>query len=207
MSFTQIAIEPTGLEFARLKTCYDEIFETMVNTPGLIHHNKLRFNNHIGDITKGINWTWACNDETLALFDDCISDIKLRINSFFKNEFKLFGASFITLYDTEIADSDFHLDVNSQYDQPETHILTLIFPLYIEESMGGLEYIDSEQTEIYKYNYDEVFVWDACKLLHRTQPYKLDRKKKRVLVSMNLVSDELWAINSIRNTLRHQGNL
>ena len=84
-------------------------------------------------------------------------------------------------------DSDFHIDVNSFYDIETTNILTLIFPLYIDEDMGGLEYKVSEETNIYKYKKDRVFVWDACKLLHRTQPYKLSSKKRRVLVSLNLV--------------------
>ena len=43
--------------------------------------------------------------------------------------------------------------------------------------------------------------------MHRTQPYRLEKKKRRVLVSINLVSDEEWAIRSISNTLKYQGNL
>ena len=207
MIFSKIQINSKGSEFYKLKRCYDSIFETIIKTRGIITHDNLKFNNHLGDITKGINWTWSCNADTFLLFENCIRDIKSQINSIFKNEFYLFGASFITLYDSEISDSDFHLDVTSQYDQSPTNILTLIFPLYVDDSMGGLEYEDSDKIKIYKYNYDEVFVWDACKLKHRTQPYKLSQKKKRVLVSMNLVSKKSWAVNSLKTTLRYQGNL
>ena len=65
----------------------------------------------------------------------------------------------------EVKDSEFHLDVNSFDDEKEeTNILTLIFPLYIEDDMGGLEYMDNREKKLYKYNFDDVFVWDACKL-------------------------------------------
>ena len=72
--------------------------------------------------------------------------------------------------------------------------------------MGGLEYMENREKKIYKYNFDDVFVWKACKLMHRTQPYKLEKKKRRVLVSINLVSDEEWAMRSISNTLKYQEN-
>ena len=73
--------------------------------------------------------------------------------------------------------------------------------------MGGLEFMIDEEKNTYKYNKGKVFIWDACKLLHRTEPYNLTKKNKRVLVSINLVSKEQWAIDSITNTLKYQGNL
>ena len=64
--------------------------------------------------------------------------IKPDINRLFGNNFTIFGASFITLYVNEVKNSDFHIDVNSFYDVKTPNILTLIFPLYIDEDMGGL---------------------------------------------------------------------
>ena len=72
--------------------------------------------------------------------------------------------------------------------------------------MGNLEYIENKQTKIYKYNKNKVFVFDSCKLKHRTQPYSLTEPKKRVLVSINFASESEWAINEVTKSLNYQGN-
>lgn len=190
-----------------LRECYDNIFNEIMINKGFISHDKYNFNNHIGDITKDIRWTWAINSASKKLFENCIISLKDKINSHFRNEFEIFGASFITLYDKKVENSEYHIDVNSFYDNEDTNILTLIFPLYIEEYMGGLEFIVKKHHKVYKYDTKKVFIWDACKLFHRTQPYELSKKEKRVLVSINLVSKEQWAIDSISNTLKYQGNM
>ena len=193
---------------SQIKHIYDKITNDIMEKEGVIEYNKFNFNNYIGDVTKGIRWTWAVNPSSLELFTDCITGTEHTINDFFRNEFKVFGASFITLYEKEIVDSEFHLDINSHYDKPTiTNTLTLLFPLYIEDDMGGLEYKESGEIKLYKYNKNKMFIWDACKLYHRTQPYKLQNKKKRVLVSLNLVSNEQWAIESVNSSLNYQGNL
>ena len=71
--------------------------------------------------------------------------------------------------------------------------------------MGNLEYKEEGKTEVYQYQKNKIFVWDACKLEHRTQPYSLTEKKKRVLVSMNLATNEEWANKSVRYSLKYQG--
>ena len=210
MSFLEIIDNLDNLyNVLALKICYDKIFDEITEKDGIISFNNYKFNNHIGDITKNIYWTWAINNESLKLFDNCILNMMPEINKFFNNNFKLFGASFITLYNKEILDceSDYHIDVISHYDTEDTNILTLIFPLYIDEDMGGLEYMENNEIKIYKYNHKSVFIWDSCKLNHRTQPYNLLCKKKRVLVSMNLVSETDWALKSISKTLKYQGNI
>lgn len=117
-----------------------------VKKTGLIESGNLKFNNHIGDITKGIKWTWAINENSIDLFEKCVDSLKPMINKHFNNKFNIFGASFITLNKKEVKDSEFHLDVNSFDDmEEETNILTLIFPLYIEDDMGGLEYMDNRE--------------------------------------------------------------
>ena len=199
---SQISID----SFINLKTIYDEIAGDIMKKEGIILSNDFKFNNHIGDITKEIRWTWAVNKESFGLFEKFV--IYKNINSFFRNEFRILGAGFITLYEKDVCDSEFHLDINTHYDTGNTtNILTLIFPLYIDEDMGGLEYKESGEVKVYKYKKDRILVWDACKLEHRTQPYRLNIKKKRVLVSMNLASNEEWAIKSVENTLKSQGNI
>lgn len=73
--------------------------------------------------------------------------------------------------------------------------MTIIFPLCIDR-MGGLEYKDRDKIKIYKYSKNKMFIWDACKLEHRTQPYKLHEKKNRVLISLSLSlsTDKEWAM-------------
>jgi hypothetical protein len=208
MLYSDISIDSSQSNYIIiLRECYDKIFNKIISNNGEIKFSGYEFNNHIGDITKDIRWTWATNKKSIRLFENCVKKLKPDINRLFGNNFTIFGASFITLYVNEVKNSDFHIDVNSFYDVKTPNILTLIFPLYIDEDMGGLEYKVLEKTNKYKYKKNSVFVWDACKLLHRTQPYKLSSKKKRVLVSLNLVSSEEWAIQSIRNTLKYQGNM
>ena len=210
MSFLEIIDNIDNLyNVLALKKCYDKMFNEITDKDGIISLNNYKFNNHTGDITKNIYWTWAINKESLKLFENCIVNMMPEINKFFNNNFKLFGASFITLYDKQILDSEsnYHIDVSSHYDKEDTNILTLIFPLYIDEDMGGFEYMKNNEIKLYNYKPKGVFIWDACKLDHRTQPYNLLCKKKRVLVSMNLVSETDWALKSISKTLKYQGNI
>lgn len=193
--------------YYQLKKIYQKIEKNILSKEGKIDLEDYQFNNYIGDITKNINWTWAINKKSIQLFQNILDQFLGEINNFFKNEFNLIGASFITLYESEVLDTDFHYDINSQYDNEKCNTITLIFPLLIEEDMGNLEYIENQETKIYKYQKNKVLVWDACKFEHRTQPYKLTEKKKRVLVSMNLSSNEDWAIKSVSNSLKWQGNL
>ena len=205
MTHTEIAFEFSEA-YVKLKNFYDEISEDIVSTKGPIKTKKYLLNNHVGDITKNINWTWAVNKNSFNIFKKFISPLKSKINTFFGNKFSLIGCSFITLYEKEVKLADFHYDISSQYDRPGiTNTLTLIFPLYIEEGMGNLEYKEEGKIEVYQYQKNKIFVWDACKLEHRTQPYSLTEKKKRVLVSMNLATNEEWAEKSVRYSLRYQG--
>ena len=72
--------------------------------------------------------------------------------------------------------------------------------------MGNLEFKNGLKTDIYKYYPDKIVIWDSNKFLHRTQPYQCDIPMKRVLVSVNLSTDEKWAVNTINNTLKYQGS-
>ena len=203
MSFTELTLKEN---VGHLKNIYDKIHDDLMLKEGFIKNENFVFNNHIGDITKNIRWTWAINNESIKLFDNIIKDLYPKINKYFNNNFKIFSCSFITLYEKEITNSEFHLDISDIYNENKNiNILTLIFPLYIDEDMGGLEYKDNEKIKIYKYKKNKVFVWDACKCEHRTQPYKLLEKKKRVLVSINLCSDNKQTLESINNTLKYQG--
>ena len=207
MTHIEIAFEFSEA-YVKLKKLYDEISEDIVTTKGAIETKKYLLNNHAGDITKNINWTWAINKNSFNIFKKFISPLKNKINTFFGNKFYLIGCSFITLYEKEVKLSDFHYDISSQYDIPDiTNTLTLIFPLYIEDGMGNLEYKEEGETKVYQYQKNKIFAWDACKLEHRTQPYSLTEKKKRVLVSMNLSTNEEWAEKSVRLSLKYQGNV
>lgn len=147
MFFEKInANENFKLQRQKLKKCYNTIFNNIVKKTGVIESGSLKFNNHIGDITKVIKWTWAINENSMDLFEKCVDSLKPMINKSFKNKFNIFGASFITLNKKEVKDSEFHLDINSFDDEEEeTNILTLIFPLYIEDDIGGLEYMDNSE--------------------------------------------------------------
>ena len=52
-----------------------------------------------------------------------------------------------------------------------------------------------------------MLVWDACKFEHRTQPYSLKDKKKRILVSINLSTNDQHAKLALDRSTIHQGNL
>ena len=192
-----------------LKQVYDNISDDIDNKNGQITTDNYSFNNFTGDITKNIKWTWASNKESLLLFSNIINNNISLINKFFNNNFKIIGSSFITLYDKEVSESSFHLDINSIYDSKSTsNILTLIFPLYINDNMGGLEFYDLNDTiNLYKYEFNKAIIWDACKFQHRTQPYSLQKNKKRVLASINLSTLEPWALQTTCDTLKHQGNI
>ena len=165
-----------------------------------------------GDITKGIKWIWADNKYTLSYFSNFLESIniyeKIKHFTMSTEEFKIRGASFIVLNQSEVINSDFHYDTISQYDNHYTNIITLIFPLYtLEKDMGGLEYkINDSETKIYDYDVNKIIMWDSCKFVHRTQPYKLNYPKKRVLVSVNLSTNEKWAVNTVNKCLKYQGN-
>ena len=170
----------------------------------------IKFNLFQGDITFGINWIWAENTNTLNYFTRFLNSI--NINDMMANisteKFIVRGASFITIDHNIVNNSDFHYDVISQCDSNETNILTIIFPLYkLEENMGHLEYKKNEETNVYTYDINKLIIWDACKFLHRTQPYVIKEPKQRVLVSINLSTNKKWAVDAVNNCLRYQGNL
>ena len=197
---------PLNNDYIELKTVFDNIYSKIITTEGRINENQYQFNNYIGDITKDIRWTWAINQKSKDLFN--IKSIMKQINDFFHNDFIIQGCSFITLYDKQVSKSCFHMDVTSHYDSKDsTNALTLIFPLYIDNDMGGLEYKDKGKKKIYKYDCKKAIIWDACKFEHRTQPYTLTEKKKRVLVSINLSTEEEWAKYTVIDSLKYQGNI
>ena len=206
MTHIEIQLNYTDSYF-QLKSIYSEIEKQIMEKEGRINIENYQFNNYIGDITKNINWTWAINQKSIQLFMYILEQFQEDINNFFENKFNLIGASFITLFEKEVKDTDFHYDINSHYDNEKCNTITLIFPLYIEEDMGNLEYKENAETKIYEYQKNKVLVWDACKFEHRTQPYILSEKKKRVLVSMNLSTEEEWAEKSVVNSLQYQGNI
>ena len=207
MTHIEIPIQFTDSYF-QLKSMYDNIENEIRKKEGIIYYKDYRFHNYIGDITTNINWTWAVSNESFSVFEIFLKDKIEIINKYFKNNFYIRGCSFITLYEKEVKDTDFHFDITSHYDTPDsTNAITLIFPLYIEEDMGNLEYKEGGETSVYKYYKDKMLIWDACKLEHRTEPYSLSEKKKRVLVSMNLSTEEEWAEKNVINSLKCQGNI
>lgn len=207
MVYTEIQFE-LNENYLKLTNLYELIENDIIDSKTDICQHEYMFNNHIGDITRNIKWTWAINYKAFNLFENFIHSYKHLIEDKFNSEFFLRGCSFITLYEKEVNDSEFHLDITSNYDiQNTTNTLTIIFPLYIDDSMGGLEYKDGDVIKIYKYSKNKMFIWDACKLEHRTQPYKLLTKKNRVLISLSLSTDKEWAIKSVENTLKYQGNI
>ena len=209
MNYFELKLNNGNNSHKLLKEIYDNISDDIIKKDGIISYDSYIFNNFVGDITKNIKWTWAINKQSLSLFKNIINNYILDINNYFKNNFKIIGGSFITLYDDNISESDFHLDINSNYDiKTSSNVLTIIFPLYINDNMGNLQYYDSHNLiNTYKYNIDKAIIWDACKFNHRTEPYQLSKKEKRVLVSMNLASNEQWAIQTTNNTLKYQGNI
>lgn len=206
MTHKEFLLEFTD-SYYKLLELYNSISNDIIHLEGRINYNEYEVNNNIGDITKNIKWTWAINNKSLGLFRNSIKNILPDINLFFKNEFDIIGASFITLYEQAVINPDFHYDITSHNDiKFETNILTLIFPLYIDDDMGNLEYIENKATKIYTYKKNKAFVFDSCKLKHRTQPYTLNEPKKRVLVSLNFSSKSKWAIKEVTKSLKYQGN-
>jgi len=170
----------------------------------------IKFDTFQGDITKGIKWCWAGNSIALEYFTNFFESIDLdnKLLALYSNKFYIRGASFITLNQREVLDSNFHLDAMSPYDDDndDTNILTIIFPLYeIDKLMGHLEYKSKEDTKIYTYKKNRLVIWDSCKFLHRTQPYSIPESRNRVLVSINLSTQEDWARYTISNCLKGQG--
>jgi hypothetical protein len=187
-------------EYYELKSLYSNM--SKINTG-------IKFKSSSGDITKGIKWIWASNKCTLNYFKRFFQSINLKekLRSIFNSEFILRGASFIILEQSKVKDSEFHYDTFSRYDTEDTNILTIIFPLFkIDEKMGNLEFKNGLETDIYEYYPNKLVIWDSNKFLHRTQPYECDKPKKRVLVSVNLSTNEDWAVKTINNTLKHQGS-
>ena len=211
-------------EYYTLKKLYEMVdscihkYPTLSKKSGIVINLNdilLKFNIFNGDITSGIKWTWCSNNATLHYFSSFLQSI--NINKQFKlfsksnSEFDIKGASFITLNTDTVTNAQFHYDIMSQYDTDDTNIITILFPLYsFDKSMGNLEYNitnGSNEVEVYKYKTNALIMWDSCKFLHRTQPYKLSHPKKRILVSINLSTDEPWAISIVDKCLKSQGNL
>lgn len=191
---------------------YDELKSIFSNINEYTHdHSKnIKFNLSSGDITSGIKWIWASNRFTLNYFQRFFDSINLekKLKTFCDADFIIRGASFIVLEQSKVENSEFHYDAFSHYDTSDTNILTIIFPLYkIDETLGNLEYKGEEDINVYKYHPNKIIVWDSSKFLHRTQPYQTDIIYKRVLVSVNLSTDQEWAINTINLSLKHQGNI
>ena len=210
MNYFEFILNADDKQFKLLKHVYDNISYDIAIKKGRIVTNNYVFNNFTGDITTNIKWTWATNKESLLLFSKIINNNNINlINKFFNNNFKIIGSSFITLYDKAVTESSFHLDINSIYDSKSTsNVLTLIFPIYFNHNMGGLEFYDSKNTiNLYKYEFNKAIIWDACKFKHRTQPYTLNKKEKRVLASITLSTLEPWAIQTTVDTLKYQGNI
>ena len=188
----------------------DEYYELKSLYTNMSNSNpSIKFKSSSGDITKGIKWIWASNRFTLNYFRRFFQSINLeeKLRNLFNSDFIIRGASFIILEQAKVEHSEFHYDTFSRYDTDDTNILTIIFPLFkIDKKMGNLEFKNGLKTDIYEYYPDKIVIWDSNKFLHRTQPYQCDIPMKRVLVSVNLSTDEKWAVNTINNTLKYQGS-
>ena len=211
MSYNELDIHFTP-EYYKILELYNNIdISKDVHT-----HDIGYFNTFTGDITKNIKWSWAGNSKSINYFKQFFDSIQLftHLTTFYGEDFYIRGASFISLYEDNVTDTHFHFDAMSQYDETTTtNIITIIFPIYIDNTMGNLEYYDSDNEDendtinkLYKYKKNKLIIWDSCKFSHRTEPYKLDEKKLRVLVSVNLSTDKEWAVNTINNCLESQGN-
>ena len=102
--------------YHKLLEIYNVISNDIIILEGKINYDKYDFNNYIGDITKNIKWTWGINLYSKQLFQNAINNILPDINLFFKNNFSIIGASFITLNEKEIINPDFHYDITSHND-------------------------------------------------------------------------------------------
>lgn len=208
MLVEKLLFDINNLHFKELDTFYNKIFTENIQSIDL---NGYEFNNASGDITKDIYWTWVSNNKSMDLFTKFFNDINLvdKLNKLFNNTFHIIGVSYITINKNEILDKDseFHYDILSQYDLPEkTNILTVLIPMKYEMGMGGLQYINDKIINYY-YKFGECIIFDSSKVKHRTMPFKIENKKKRVLISINLSSNLEWAINVTKNNTKCQGNL
>jgi hypothetical protein len=197
--------------FKTIIKLYDLIFDNIDKNIQKFSIDGINFNNFKGDITKDIVWTWIINKEGLKLFTKFLQDIDLvnNLNQIYNNDFHILGISFITVNKKEVLDveSEYHYDILSQYDTvSKTNILTVLIPLKIEDGMGGLEYYLNNILYKCKYNIGEYYSFDSSKVKHRTQPFKLDHPKIRVLISINLSSNQKWAIEAAKKCTYYQGN-
>lgn len=202
------------LEFNKLRELYSKLdqYINCLDNAKIYLDNGSGFNNFCGDTATGIKWTWAQDSLGIAYFDQFLKSIDFysNISKCGLDRFHIRGASFITINEETVSDSDFHLDVMTEYNtmNPGTNILTILFPLYeLEKDMGHLEYKENGETYLYKYATSELLVWDSCAFEHRTQPYTLKKTAKRVLVSINLSTNTEWAKLALDKTTLSQGNL
>ena len=207
----KLKFEKENISFKKISKLYEKINNNIDKNINKFTINGINFNNYNGDITKNINWTWIINKLGLKLFSEFMLEIDLlnNLNENYNNDFHIIGISFITINTQEIKekDSEFHHDILSQYDIPsKTNILTVLIPLKIDEGMGGLEYYLDSNIYNCKYKIGECYTFDSSKLKHRTEPFKLDIKKKRVLISINLSSSQDWAIKDAKRSTYYQGN-
>lgn len=201
-------------ELQKLRELYNSLEKFILSCNGEIHLNGgIIFNTQRGDITDDIKWSWALNKISLGYFDQFLKSINFynNIESIIGDKFSIRGASFIVLDKLTVSDTQFHLDVidTSKLFDLNTSLLTLIFPLFrLSEGLGHLEYKElSGEIKLYKYKTDEILVWDACKFEHRTQPFTVEKKYKRVLVSINLSTEDIMAKAALDNATISQGNL
>ena len=54
--------------YFQLKNIYQKIEKKILSNKGKIDLEDYQFNNHVGDNTKNINWTWAINKKSIQLF-------------------------------------------------------------------------------------------------------------------------------------------
>jgi len=207
----KLEFEEEIISFKKIAKLYEKIYNNIDRDINKFTINGIDFNNFKGDITKNINWTWIINDLGLKFFSEFMIEIELlnNLKLIYNNEFHIIGISFITVNTQEIkeTDTDFHYDILSQCDiSNKTNILTVLIPLKIEEGMGGLEYYLDSEIHNCKYKIGEYYTFDSSKLKHRTEPFKLDIKKKRVLISINLSSSQSWAVEDAKRSTYYQGN-
>ena len=132
MSYSEYQFRHTK-EYCELKNLYEYIDKDInISSNSEINLNPIKFDSFQGDVTKGIKWIWAGNQQTLDYFTNFFESIGLdeKLTNRSSKKFVIRGASFITLNQSHVTDSSFHLDAMSQYDTDATNILTIIFPLY-----------------------------------------------------------------------------
>ena len=209
MTYHKFNFYSSNIYYNNLKTLFK-----IIDKHDFTKDKDIQLSNHIfsiksGDITSGIKWIWAGNKYSINYFFKFLTSINMfqKLQDLYSNNFTIMGSSFISIDSSEVNQSNFHLDMISQYDNSNTNIVTLIFPLHeLADGIGHLEYKNNNDVEICKYDTNNVIIWDSCKFLHRTQPYKINKKEKRVLVSINLSTDEDWAVNITKKILKAQGS-